>query len=219
MTNMNTISTIAIPQGAPLVLLSLPFCILLPWAMNWFSLHKHDHLILIPQTVHPFPSPKVSCSHPYHPHFYGCVMVSLNESKTPLFFRCRPCLSAMPILRLPPFFFLESNLPLPLEKPHFSISLKFSKTTERVPPEKIPPSLDVEMLFLFLCNACLPFSAWSQYRIPLLFVLPMYLSVHGDCVSPKISFCMEVSIYSSMGSNFFLFLVAVSSLYGGNFIK
>ena len=85
MTNMNTISTIAIPQGAPLVLLSLPFCFLLPRTMHWFPLHKHDHLILIPQIVHPFSSPKVSCSHPNHPHFHGCVMVSLNESKLPLF--------------------------------------------------------------------------------------------------------------------------------------
>ena len=54
MMNRNTISTIAIPQGAPLVLLSLPFCLLPPWTMHWLPLHKYDHLTLIPQTVHPF---------------------------------------------------------------------------------------------------------------------------------------------------------------------
>ena len=146
--------------------------------MHWFSLHKQDHLILIPQTVHPFPSPKVSCSHPYHPRFLCvfpiCAWWILKVTACSCYQWCRTpsnaCIGSphSPWMRVPLSSLWNSGTsPFP---PPNGASLSLEKPPQKRPKE---PPLSRRGDASSGYNACLPFSAWSQYRISLLFVPPI----------------------------------------------
>ena len=118
--------------------------------------------------------------------------------------------------------FSNSSVPLLLPLKTSPI-LQYVLLHKESPPlilKKLSPSFPFLFLFSLLCTfpsdhqriliapSCLPLENPQNLAL-----LSIYLSVHGDCISLKNLFCMEVSIYSSMGSNLFLFLMAVSSIY------
>ena len=65
------------------------------------------------------------------------------------------------------YWISPENPPKPHQKPYLCRPSLSKEMVSFFPPQN---GAGYTFLFLFLCNACLPFSAWYQYRISLLFV-------------------------------------------------